>query len=237
MIAEVAVATLLARPFSGPPSNRQCRTAITEAVARESAAKIPAHCWRMGPLTLGMKRAEVEERIGSPVATANVVPHTLYGAALYAFPANPNRPGSVAVRLVELRYERARLVAIDTAPGARIASTPCGGRLHTRTDISVDVGANAGPLLRFGGVAVGDPTTALSAKFGRIPDANASQDWLNYLPVPISFDVDPDRQRVTGIAIATNDDALTSSVAPQLLLRRDPATCRLVSVNYRLRDS
>lgn len=70
MIVDLAVATLLARPPAAALSDRQCRTAIAAAVAHESVATVPASCWRIGPVTLGMKQTEVERRMQVASAAA-----------------------------------------------------------------------------------------------------------------------------------------------------------------------
>ncbi len=157
---------------------------------------------------------------------------------LYAFPARGAGlvvAGQADLRLAELRYERGRLAAIDNAPGARIDGYECASRARRRpASETISVSALAGPMLRFSGVGVGEPLSVLQHRFGRTPTSNASKDWYSYLPVPISFDVDPDRDKVVGFAVAADDEALTTSALPELHLQRDPATCELESIRFGL---
>jgi hypothetical protein len=250
-----AIAILLvlvtAMPASAMPLRRAaqqrdtiCQAQFGQAIARGTATGVAASCWRIGPIQLGMPEAAVEQRIGQAVASADrrtdgsaSGPPRAFHATLHAFSSTPGPPvrhGRAALRLAELLYEKGRLIAIDTAPGARIDGGACPGRPSRSGDVTpVDVAARGGPLLRFAGVTVGDPLDALGRAFGRSPSGNRSRDWYSYLPVPISVDVDPDRAAIVGFTIATDAQALTTSLLPILHLQRD-AACRLITIQFAL---
>ena len=190
-----------------------------------------------------MAEAEVERRLGPPVATAEPsvtgsARHRPYRATLYAFADGPLvNAGRGRMRLAELRYEGGRLTAIDNDPGARIDGGACKSDPRRPSPLNaVELRAPAGPLLSFAGVKVGDPLLSLEHRFGRAPSGNASRDWYSYLPVPISFDVDPETTAIIGFAVATDDQALTTSILPRLHLRRDRTTCALSSIHFELSD-
>ncbi len=221
---------------AGTTAAARCPATFRQAVAAGDGGPVPRACWQLGPLHLGMTRADVEQRIGVPVARlARPAQDRRFAASLYAFSARPGTPlvDAGSFRLVELRYAGERLVAIDNEPGARITDTSCGEGLHRAAAIETD--APAGPLLGFNQVQVGDPLRRIRARFGRAPAANRSRDWFSYLPVPISFGSDPDRGIVTGIAIASSADALTTAARPELRLERDTVSCRLTAIYFALR--
>lgn len=222
----IAAALLAGTPA---PADARCQPLLARAVKRSTPAEVPAACWRVGPVALGMTEPAVEQRLGKPVASGTVGGPLRYRVALYSFASgtNPRRIG-----LVELRYRGGQLAAIDTSPGARLDSDPCAGHPGRVEAGEIRVEPAAGPFGRFAGTVLGDPVSALARRFGRAPAGNRSRDWLTYLPVPIAFDADPDRGRITGIAIATDDRALTAGALPRLRIRRDGATCRLLSIRY-----
>ncbi len=237
------IAAALLTPAAPPPTaaSRQatggCPTRIASAVAWGAKDGVPPACWRIGPVTLGMSEDVVEQRIGPPIASADAGPQRRYRATLYAFPAGSRHAGPERrVRLVELRYAGRRLVAIDTSPGGRIESEPCAGHPARVQPGDFDGDAPVGPLLAFNGIRPGDRVRVIARRFGRAAAANRSRDWLNYAPLPVSFTVDPDRDRTDGVAIATDEDALLDGMPPVVHLGRDPATCRVTAVRYGLQD-
>jgi hypothetical protein len=240
LIAASAAAAPPRRPTS--PDDALCRIQFRRAVAGRPAADIAAPCWRIGPIALGMREAAVEQRIGRPVAatdrsTTRPGPHRVFHATLHAFSAMPGAPvqhGRARLGLTELLYDDGTLVAIDTAPGARIDGFACpGGATSSATAKEVEIDARTGPLLRFATVEAGDPLATLGRVFGKPPSGNRSRDWFTYLPVPISVDVDPDRAAIVGFTIATDAQTLTTSFLP-MLHRQHDATCRLTAIQFAL---
>ena len=241
LIAASAAAASPRQPTS--PDDALCRIQFRRAVAGRPAADIAAPCWRIGAIALGMREAAVEQRIGRPVAatdrsTTMPGPHRVFHATLHAFSAMPGalvQNGRARLRLTELLYDDGTLVAIDTAPGARIDGFACpGGDTSSATAKEVEIDARTGPLLRFATVEAGDPLAALERVFGRSPLGNRSRDWFTYLPVPIGIAVDPDRAVILGFTIATDDEALTSAALSIVHLQRD-AACSLTAIQFALR--
>ena len=137
LLALLTAASAAAPPPRRPtsPDDALCRIQFRRAVAGRPAADIAAPCWRIGPIALGMREAAVEQRIGRPAATTDRStttpgPHRVFHATLHAFSAMPGalvQHGRARLRLTELLYDDGTLVAIDTAPGARIDGFACPG--------------------------------------------------------------------------------------------------------------
>ncbi len=218
-----------------PADADDCSARLASAVARGAKDGVPPACWRIGPVTLGMSENVVVQRIGRPVVTADAGPRRRYRAVLYAFPAGArDTKPATHVHLAELQYDTGRLVAIDTSPGGRIESEPCAGHPARVQPGDFDGDAPVGPLLAFNGIRPGDRTSILARRFGRAAANNRSHDWFTYLPLPVSFVVDPERRRITGVAIGADEDALTPGSLPLVHLGRDSASCRVTAVRYDL---
>ena len=216
-----------------------CARSIGTAIATGAAAAVPATCWRIGPLQLGMSEAEVAREIGKPFSETETdgnsptVPRRFH-AAVYAVPRGPvipfarNRPW-----FVELRFEAGRLVAIDTSVNSITEFGRCLPSLKRHAISPIVAGVPSGPLSHFGLIKIGSRLSTLRQAFGRMPNGNRPKDWFNYWPIPIS--IYADGQTITAIAIATDEDAMM--VAPPLVVveKRDPTTCRPVSINYSLK--
>jgi hypothetical protein len=215
----------------GRSAESSCERSLANAVLRQVPGAIPQRCWRVGPIKLGMTEEDVERRLGAPVARSSGAAST---ATLYAFPF---RGGSLVVngrarfRMAELRFIDKRLIAIDNDPPSTTTSSSCSAE-HIRGRLDgVDLAARAGPLLRIVGTGVGEPLSQLRKRFGRAPARNRSSDWYNYLPIPLSFDVDGNR--ITGFEVARDGAALTSErPEPKVYLQRVPATCELTGINF-----
>ncbi len=196
----------------------------------------------MGPIGLGDSRTAVEARIGKPVAEAAVTDSLLmprrYRAALYVFPGTTtSRNGRLRFRMTELLYYNDQIAAINDSPGARIDNTRCSTRFANDPLKDVEIGVVIGPFLRFDGIKIGDRLVTLSHLFGRAPGTNRSKDWYSYWPIPITFDADPDTQIIDGIAIAMDEQAGSVLAMPLLHVRRDPATCKPLSITFALKGS
>ena len=221
------------QPAAVRAAKNDCRVILGNAI--RSSGTVPTRCWQIGPIILGMPESEVQQRLGTPdqrITTSNGV------ATLYVFNKKPGplvTGGRARFRIVELRYADNQLIAIDTNPGMTMFSPACPAHHRIPTWKVVDTTEIAGPLLTFSGMQIGDPLLRLVQTFGSMPNRNRSGDWYNYLPVPVSFDVDPDRKRITGIAIARDESILTGE-RPQVHLRleRDPTTCGLTGIKFTL---
>lgn len=229
-----------AGPADPPAAATGCTAAIRTAIARRSIAGVPSACWRMGPIALGENRVAVEAAIGKPVAEADVT-NTLpkpkqYRAVLYVSPTPtlvPSR-GRLRIRMTELLYDADRLAAINNSPPSTLDSTGCSSQFWNHPDKAVDVGAPVGPFRRFDAIGIGDRLAKLRHLYGGESWSNRSKDWYTYWPVPITVDVDSDTTIIDGIAIATDEQAGSILAMPWLHVRRDPATCRPLSIAFAL---
>lgn len=213
------------------PAASSCERSLTAAFVRQVAGALPQACWRVGPIRLGMTEEEVERRLGAPMARSS---RAASMATLYAFPFLGGPlvvNGRARLRMAELRFVDERLVAIDNDPPSSATSGACSPG-HVRDPLEgVDLGANAGPLIRIAGIKTGDPLSQLRRRFGRAPAHNRPRDWYNYLPIPLSFTVD--RHRISGFEVARDEAALTSTEPePRIYVHREPATCRLTGIDF-----
>lgn len=233
-----AIVTLLIAAAPLPVVLDDCARKIAAAIRADAAERVPVRCWRMGPLTLGMSPAEVEEALGKPAALLASGDHL---DTLYVFPARPGGPlivgGRARFRQVQLRFDGNRLVMIDNDPGSVGETEPRQCQSTRDSNRRIDAAAIAGPMLRFVGIGIGDPIRLTRARFGVLPERNRPHDWYHYWPVPVSFDVDPDTGRITGITIARDGDTLTGQRATvHRLVHVSPEGCRLTRIDFTLTD-
>jgi hypothetical protein len=220
-----------------------CRTSLSRLIAGAPASVVPPACWRVGPLTLGMSRAELDRAMGAPVQSRPVAdslaPGRAYTARVYAFPrtwrADLER-GPVSnphLRFVEVLLLEDRAVKIANNPPALIRGPACKAVARPPEIDLEHEPLGFAPFQAFNGVRVGDTLRSLEKWFGRAPEPNTTRDWYNYLPAPITFDVDPETARITGFAIGSDQDAVSLGAPVQMTVARDPATCRTTGISFR----
>jgi len=232
------------------PSDTQCRVEIANAVAKTKTGTpartgVPAACWRIGPLSLGLPAAALDHILGRPEETAVLPPDNLgsgrpYHSRIYAFPRHwraelARQPRTEPrLRFLEVLLRDGRVVAIFNDPPGRIdGGAPCRGPVTASAAPARSDPADFRPFETLLGVSVGAPAARLAVWFGTPPAHNRSDDWLNYLPVPLTFGRDVESGRITGFAIGLDQDAVTREAGYHITLTRDPATCVITGATFR----
>ncbi len=229
------------------PTDAQCRGAIARAIAKaraDPAVGVPAACWRVGPLSVGLLAVAVARVLGPADETIKLAPDGLgpgraYESRIYTFPRDwraeiaRHPSGEPRLRFLEVLIWDGRVVAISNDPSGRIqGGPPCRGPAP-RADPPARIDpADFRPFEIFLGVSLGAPAARLAGWFGAPPAHNRSDDWLNYLPVPLTFDRDDDNGRITGFAIGLDEDAVTRGGGYHLTLTRDPKTCVITGIMF-----
>ena len=246
MIALMTAALIASSPSSAlnvdAPLAAVCDRQIARAIAGAALSTVGLGCWLVGPLWLGLADAEVQQHVGvadqaTPLAD-DAADHRRYQAEVFAFPRDwrselRSAPAaSLRMRFIEVLFEQGRVVRIANDPGVRVQGSKC-DRTARPTDLVSALPADFRPFTVFAGVRVGDGVGRLPRLFGRAPDANRSRDWRSYLPTPLTFSDDPDTDRITGFAIATDPAAVTREAPVDIVLERDPKRCRITDVTFR----
>ena len=188
-----------------------------------------------------MSADALRAEMGVPVQTGEVASGLgrshRYQAQVYAFPrgwrpyAKGAAPAQARLRFVEVLLDGGRVVQIDNDAAVRTSFPAC-----ARPAPPLDEGKGEPPDFKpfdsFAGVRTGAPEGDLARRFGRRPGRNASHDWLSYLPVPLTFDADPETRRITGFTIAADGDAATREDEVRMRVTVDPATCQPVSAIF-----
>jgi hypothetical protein len=227
-------------------TDAQCRADVARAIAKahaDAAGGVPAACWRVGPLSLGLPAVAVDRVLGPADETNTLAPDGLgpgrtYESRIYAFPRDwraemvRHPSGEPRLRFLEVLISEGRVVAISNDPSGRIqGGAPCHGSApHADPPARIDP-ADFRPFETVLGVSLGAPAASLAEWFGTPPAHDRPGDWLNYLPVPLTFDRDDDNGRITGFAIGLDEDAVTRGAGYHMTLSRDPATCAIRSIN------
>jgi len=219
-----------------PAEDLACRKSLSSLVAGGRLSDVPAACWRVGPLSIGMPEADLARVMGAPVQTSATPsgdgPGSHYEAKIYAFPTDWRsrlpKTGPVHLRFVEVLLTEGRVVGIANNPGVRVDGPSC------RSPALEFGGAPAGfrRFQTFAGIRVGDTVQDVTKRFGRPPNSNRPGDWRSYLPAPIAFDVDPDTGRVIGFAIGAEETAVTTGADVRIAVERDARTCTILGLTF-----
>jgi hypothetical protein len=218
---------VLAAPAWAETPSQNCLSAIKAADARHRADKVPADCWRMGPLHLGMRLDQLRTLLGNPDAsqTLNLTyrrrkyPVT---QLLYVYPRNlknwlklaPARMGDFHPVSVRLSFSGDALVAMTVRNAVRMTyetckpSTPGPRFVHKGVDFPYG----------FHGLTLGASLADVQARFGRF----AAKQAANYWPVPLAVSGNPN---VEAIDIAQGMAFAGRSSAPDFRLKLDPGSC------------
>lgn len=137
------IALGLAMPVGAGPAmaetpSKSCLAAIKAATTRHKPGDVPADCWRMGPLHLGMNMVQARTLLGAPGASENfTVSYRRRKLAvtqlLYVYPRNlqnwlrlaPARVADFHPVTLRLDFTKDALVAISVGDTAHIAAPPC----------------------------------------------------------------------------------------------------------------
>ena len=221
----------LAAPAGAETPSKTCLAAIKTANARHKPDAVPADCWRMGPLRMGMTFAQTRTLLGGPGASRALsvtyrrrkFPVT---RLFYVYPRNlknwlrlaPSRQADFHPLILKLDFSGDALVAISVDDSARVEAPPCQvsapGHSHARKPADFPYG--------FHGLTLGAPISSVVARFGKFVSWNASRDFFNYWPVQLSVDGDT---LVTGIRIASGPAFEAGGGLPDFQLQLDPRSC------------
>ena len=221
----------LAAPAWAETPSKDCLSAIKAANARHRADKVPADCWRMGPLHLGMASAQLRSLLGKPDASQNLA--TTYRRRkypvtqlFYVYPRNlknwlrlaPARQTDFHPVTLQLSLFKDAVVAISVGTTARVAAPACTPRIQGHVFVRRGVDFPYG----FHGLTLGAPVASVEARFGRFSSSNASHDFGNYWPVPFSV---TGEDRVSDLQLATGMAFASAGGIPDFHLTLGPRSC------------
>lgn len=216
-------------------SSVDCVHQIRNAVNSGNTAGVIRQCWSIGPIALGMSRAETTAVLKQPDKTfTRTIPSKNLEYALYAFPRDlqtslkraPTSEEQFAPVTLEVIYENGRVVSISVGIAFANSMVRCGGPSHnTGSLVTTDSERKAFPY-KFASVGLGDPLTEVKRKFGPFKDINTTQDEFRYWDVPIEVGaVDGSSGSIDRIEIATGMDVAGLTILPRYRLLTNPKTC------------
>jgi hypothetical protein len=219
----------LAAPALAETPSRTCLAEIQKANIRHRS--VPADCWRMGPLHLGMARVQARTLLGPPGASEDVVisyrrrkyPVTrLY----YVYPRNlrnwlrlaPARLSDFHPVILMLDFSKDSLVAVSVNANARITPPPC------RPNAPGHSFVHRNPDFPYGlhGLTLGAPLASVETRFGKFANRDAAHDSFNYWPLPLSVQ---GSDKVSAIRFATGMAFANRGDMPEFRLQMDPRSC------------
>lgn len=188
------IASLL---ISARAASADCASELT-SVNSNASLPLPAACRSLGPIHLGMVRAEVITVLGKP-------------------DRDITEPASL---VMEYRFPR------QSAPSPHRDSEMLAGtrrragviRLVLVADkvVNIEAGASSSDVIPYtvGGISIGEPVPELLRRVRAKPAWNSTRDNILFTPYPIEVEVVPSkRNRVSRITIATRN-ALHDSYEP-----------------------
>jgi hypothetical protein len=224
----LAVLALAAPAVAETPSTT-CLAAIKAATARHKADKVPADCWRMGPLHLGMNTLQARTMLGVPGASQTFtvsyrrrkLPVT---QLLYVYPRNirnwlklaPSGQADFHPVTLRLDFSKDALVAISLGDTAHITAPPCKPSVQRRAFVRSVQDFPYG----FHGLTLGAPMASIEPRFGKF--AGRASDLHVYLPVPFLIE---GKDTVSGLRIATGPPFEARGDMPDFQLKLDPRSC------------
>jgi hypothetical protein len=181
----VAAALVAAMSATADDADAVCIRQLRAASAQPAAA-VPAGCWRVGPIALGIEREAVEEMLGAPDGAVDE-PKPL-GTAFYLYP-----------RDLRARLRERPLPTLDfdwmtiVYRGSRVAA--------------VQIRGNTGELpFGFLLLRLNDPKIALELLLGAPKDENFSDQVRRYGGLPVKVLLDDDLERIAGLSISEDDE-------------------------------
>ena len=233
----------------GTERDARCQAQIRRRVTDASAPVDPA-CWRVGPISIGTARPDVELPLG-PAAAPPEAPDggptpLTYPTAIYVFPRSlaadlARRPTrAVRFRLLYIDYRDGRVVRIDTDQTYAMSSPRCG---PSRSDSTAGSGASGSapadfaPFTRVAGVHLGSSLDALQRRLGRATTVSTAAYFYAYPPAPVTFHVEPrtagGRPEVLGFALGSDERTVFLGGSADIRLERDPVSCRFTGYTLR----
>ncbi len=230
------IALGLAMPVGAGPAmaetpSKSCLAAIKAATTRHKPGDVPADCWRMGPLHLGMNMVQARTLLGAPGASENfTVSYRRRKLAvtqlLYVYPRNlqnwlrlaPARVADFHPVTLRLDFTKDALVAISVGDTAHIAAPPCKPSVTRRFFVRKGLDFPYG----FHGLTLGAPMASVEPRFGNFAASSRARDFHVYLPVPLSIE---GSDTVSGLRIATGAPFEARGDMPDFQLRLDARSC------------
>ena len=218
-------------PAFAETQSKDCLAAISKANAHHKADAIPADCWRMGPLRLGMSPIQAGALLGTPGAREDLTvtfrrrgyPMTRF---YYAYPRNlknwlrlaPAQIKDFHPVSIRLDFSKDMLVAISVDDTMRLDRPPCiptaPGHAFVHRPADFPYG--------FHGLTLGAKLADVEARFGKFAASNAAHDFHQYWPVPLSLN---GASKVEGIRIASTLPFAAGGGIPDYQLTLDPKSC------------
>jgi hypothetical protein len=219
----------LAAPALAETPSITCLAAIKAATARHKPGGVPADCWRLGPLHLGMNTVQAQTLLGKPDASQNFtvsfrrrkLPVT---QLLYVYPRNLRNWLKLAQSRVpdfhpvtlRLDFSKDALVAISLGTIAGVAVTPCTPKVQRRAFVRSGQDFPYG----FHGLTLGASLASVEQRFGKF--SGRATDLHVYLPVPFLVE---GSDMVSGLRIATGPPFEARGDMPNFQLKLDPRSC------------
>lgn len=226
----LAVALMSVPALAETPS-KTCLGAIKAANSRHKPASVPADCWRMGPLHLGMSRTQARTLLGAPGASQDLsityrrkkIPMT---RLFYVYPRNqanwlrlaPAKAANFHPITLKLDFSDGVLVAMAVDHAAHIIAPPCTPSAPAHSFVHKDADFPYG----LHGLTLGATLDSVVARFGKFTGSNRAKDFHLYWPVPLSVD---GTDTVTGFRISTGAPFESGGGTPDFTLKLDPRSC------------
>lgn len=185
----IAVLTLGAMGVAcaAPTTHAPCAAELT-AGATAPITTLPMACQTLGPLHLGMTRAEMIEAMGVPDQIVDSGP---YRGAIYVFPRSLGTG-------VQSAFKKTIYIHVDAVGSVQVL-------LDAGKVVSIHM--QTSPLrpmpFKVGNIALEQPVDALLREIKTPARWNAARDIALFAPYPIAVQIDPGSRRIRGITIAT----------------------------------
>lgn len=222
-------APILVKPALAETPSTTCLAAIKAATARRKADKVPADCWRLGPVHLGMNMAQARTMLGTPGVSQNFtiayrrrkIPVT---QLLYVYPRNlrnwlklaPSKVADFHPVTLRLDFSKDALVAISVGAIAGVQRPPCTPSVQRQAFVRSGENFPYG----FHGLTLGASIPSVAQRFGKF--TGRASDLHVYLPVPFLVE---GRTAVSGLRIATGAPFEARGDMPDFQLKLDPRSC------------
>ncbi len=221
----------LAAPALAETPSKTCVTMIKAATGKRHASAVPADCWRMGPLRLGMKLALVRTVLGAPDTSQDALltyrrKKIAMTRLFYVYPRNlanwlrlaPQKETAFHPVTLKLDFSKDVLVAVAVDHDIHITFPPCTPRVGGRGFVQKPAGFPYG----FHGLTLGASLASVEDRFGKFASSNAAKDFHIYGPLPLSVE---GKDAVSGFRFATGAPFESGGGTPEFQLKLDPRTC------------
>ena len=229
MVLAACIVLFPAVPAMAETQSKACLAAIQAANKRHKPELVPADCWRMGPLRMGMSFVQARTLLGAPGASRALsvtyrrrkFPIT---RIFYVYPRNlknwlrlaPARQADFHPIILKLDFSKDALVAVSVDKNAQVTAPPCRpsapGHRYAGNALEFPYGLH--------GLTLGAPLSSVTARFGAF--AGTTKGVHHYWPVPLSVQGD---KLVTGIRIASGAAFEAGGGPPDFQLSLDPRSC------------